>query len=68
MRGVARAQQQARVKRLDAEQRHRDEIADPATLTANELWSGIYRLQGRRHVDWTARIKALIAEQERRQA
>lgn len=58
--------QRARAARLAREQRHRDETADPATLTDSDLWSGIYRLQGRRYGDWSDRIRALMAEQDRR--
>jgi hypothetical protein len=47
----------------------RDLRADPATLTDNELWAAIYRLQGRngkgQHRD---RIRALVAEQQARRA
>jgi hypothetical protein len=76
-RGLQRNQQAARVRRLEAEAARRDETADPASLTSNELAATIYRLQGRTNTraarltgkineTLQARLATLVAESVRR--
>jgi hypothetical protein len=54
-------------RRLEGEARERDEIQDVTTMTFNDLWSAVYRLQGRnRGGCYSARIRELDAERARR--
>jgi len=65
----ARIIQRARTNRLEAEAMRRDEAADVASIPTNMLWAAIYRLQSRNRTGaWSARIRELSAEHQRRRA
>jgi len=76
--GLARSSQAAKVRRIEADNRRRDESANPSTMTDADLVASIYRLQQRnRLIDPHAergesvhgpRIRALVAEQQSRRA